>query len=99
MTLDRESTIETFRQMVLEALDRAAHETFKPSRNDAGATDADLPRLFKAIDAQVEALADRYDVVLITPLKRKFEFDECQDRVAAREAIEDFNYVGSRHHY
>ncbi len=26
-------------------------------------------------------------------------FDKCQDRVAADEALDDFNYVGSRHHY
>lgn len=59
-----------FRDKVLHALDSAANETFMPVlhargkslRNDSGATDTDLPRLFKAIDEQVEVLAKRYDV-------------------------------------
>ncbi len=63
-TTDRDYALEVFRNRVLSALDEAAREIFNPPRNDAGATDADLPRLFKAIDAQVEALADRYRVVL-----------------------------------
>ena len=66
--LDRETTLETFRDAVLRALDDAARQTFNPPRNDAGATDADLPRLFAAIDAQVEALAERYRCALVTPV-------------------------------
>jgi hypothetical protein len=64
-TADLEITRESFRRHVLDALDAAARETFNPSRNDAGASDADLPRLFKAIDAQIEVLAERYCIKLI----------------------------------
>lgn len=71
VTLDRETIIETFRLCVLAALDTAANETFGAAglvhRNDSGATDADLPRLFKAIDAQVDVLAERYGAVLVKP--------------------------------
>ena len=65
--LNRDDTREVFRLAVLEALDQAARLTFDPARNDAGATDADLPRLFKAIDAQVEVLAERYQTILVDP--------------------------------
>lgn len=63
--VNQEDAREVFRRKVLSALDEAAKEVFNPPRNDAGATDADLPRLFKAIDAQVECLADRYGIRLI----------------------------------
>ena len=66
VTINRERVQEEFRAAVLSALDTAARATFNPPRNDAGASDADLPRLFKAIDAQIEALADRYDFALVT---------------------------------
>ena len=62
--LDLETVRDAFHLRVLEALDLAARETFNPARNDAGATDADLPRLFRAIDEQVSILADRYGVIL-----------------------------------
>jgi len=68
VTLDRDPIRDTFRQRVLEALDAAANETFGQlglvHRNDSGATDADLPRLFKALDEQVDVLAERYGVCL-----------------------------------
>lgn len=60
MMLNRDRVLKTFRDHVLNAFDQAAHQTFKPGRNDAGSIDADLPRLFKAIDDQVEVLALRY---------------------------------------
>lgn len=56
----REDAIELFRAKVLEAMDEAAREIFDPSRNDAGASDADLPHLFSTLDAQVDRLAKRY---------------------------------------
>ncbi len=61
--MNRKKTIQVFRQRVLGALDSAARETFNPPGYTAGsgATDADLPRLFKAIDAQVDVLAKRYN--------------------------------------
>lgn len=62
--MNRDYVQAVFRAKVLEALDAAANETFKPARNDSGAADADLPRLFKAIDEQVEVLAKRYGVTL-----------------------------------
>lgn len=72
ISLDRETIVEPFRQKVLEALDAAANETFGQlglvHRNDSGATDADLPRLFKALDAHVDVLAERYGVVLVRDL-------------------------------
>ena len=62
--LNLADTRDVFREKVLAALDAAARETFDPPRNDAGATDGDLPRLFKAIDKQIEILADRYNITL-----------------------------------
>ena len=61
-TVNRERVVEEFRRAVLRALDRAADQEFDPPRNDSGAIDADLPRLFKAIDAQVDVLAKRYHI-------------------------------------
>lgn len=63
--LDLNDTRDIFRQAVLDALDKAARQTFDPPRNDAGASDADLPRLFESIDTQVEVLAERYNVALV----------------------------------
>lgn len=57
MTQDRDEALEIFRTMVLEALDQAAQSVFGKD----GAIDADLPRLFKAIDEQVDVLSQRYD--------------------------------------
>jgi hypothetical protein len=69
ITLDRDTTLEPFRQAVLEALDKTAREVFAhfplAARNDTGATDADLPELFKGIDAQVERLCQRYNAIMV----------------------------------
>ena len=66
MTNDKETAREIFRQHVLAAMDKAAREIFGPliPRNSAGATDGDLPRLFAALDEQVDVLAARYETVL-----------------------------------
>lgn len=50
---------DTFRQDVLAAMDRSMNELLPrigctPTRNDIGARDADLPRLFRALDDQFE---------------------------------------------
>lgn len=62
MTYDRETAQGIFRQHVLAAMDKAANEIFGPSvtRSDAGATDQDLPRLFKCLDEQLDDLAERF---------------------------------------
>lgn len=69
MVYDINDMRDIFRNHVLEALDKAACETFNPPRNDAGATDADLPRLFDAIDKQLFVLAGRYNAILVDPVK------------------------------
>lgn len=67
MKLNRDDVIENFRDAVLFALDQCAAETFRGAKLPAqpGATDAELPALFKAIDDQAEALAARYGVELV----------------------------------
>lgn len=66
MKLLRDDVCDVFYRHVLNALDRATRETFHPNNKaNEGATDEDLPRLFKAIDEQVDALAKRFDIELI----------------------------------
>jgi hypothetical protein len=48
-----------FRERLLEALDHAAREAFGAS-GEAGATDTDLPRLFAALDIQIDLLIKRH---------------------------------------
>jgi hypothetical protein len=48
-----------FRERLLEALDHAAREAFGAS-GEAGATDTDLPRLFAALDIQIDLLVKRH---------------------------------------
>jgi hypothetical protein len=60
---------EAFRLAILKALDETAAEIFEgfkslPKRAQ-GATDAELPELFRAIDAQTNRLCGRYGVVLV----------------------------------
>lgn len=64
--LDRDTVRGIFRSHLLVALDAAAREVFQVTHNehDPGGTDADLPRLFKALDFQIEVLAERYNVAL-----------------------------------
>jgi hypothetical protein len=65
--LNREAVRDVFRERLLMALDLAAREAFDPQdRTRAeGATDGDLPRLFSALDVQIETLAERYNVALV----------------------------------
>lgn len=72
MLVQREPFIEAIRTAVLSALDIAASEQFKTLPNFAsiskpgvGATDGDLPYLFKTLDAHAENLAIRYGVTLV----------------------------------
>ncbi len=62
--LDREIARDVFHLRILRALDEAAREVFDSPRFNlgAGATDRDLPRLFRAIDEQLDILAERYGV-------------------------------------
>lgn len=67
--IDRDEAIEVFRLKVLDALDIAAVEVFgEPAENakrGKGATDGDLPRIFPAVDRQVEVLAERFGVEMV----------------------------------
>ena len=67
--VNRSSTDEIFRAHILEALDRAAIEAFPliPSsyRGMEGSGDDDLPELFKALDAHVQRLCKKYDIVRV----------------------------------
>lgn len=60
----RDEVRETFRTAVLSALDGAAREVFAAAGTAPGATDGDLPALFRIIDAHVEKLAERHGAVL-----------------------------------
>lgn len=62
--LDRDDIRETFRLEVLAALDRVTERLcdaggFDLPKGGTGATDADLPHLFPAIDAQMERVVQR----------------------------------------
>lgn len=65
MILNRDETIDAFRKAVLGALDKAAGETIKDGAH--GWVDQELPRFFKALDAQIESVAARYNVTLVDP--------------------------------
>ena len=66
MIFDRDATQNAFRDAVLKAFDEIARELFGnaiPAKYPGdGATDADLPRLFKAVYAQVDVLAQRFGI-------------------------------------
>jgi hypothetical protein len=49
-----------FRECLLEMLDKAAKEAFDCAGSDGGASDADLPRLFAALDIQIDVLVKRH---------------------------------------
>ena len=63
VTLNKDKAEEIFRRLVLEAMDAAAYEIFKEhiTFTPSGATDADLPAIFKLLDQQLERLAARFD--------------------------------------
>lgn len=63
-SIDFDRLRETFRDEVLASLDRAALAAFgrrwAPHVPAPGASDGDLPALFRVIDAHAETLAERY---------------------------------------
>lgn len=61
--LNRDKVMEIFRTTLLAALDEAAGDAFL--QEAGGWQDQDLPRLFKALDAQIEALCERHEIVLV----------------------------------
>lgn len=62
---------EIWREEILAAMDKAARRIYgrKITRNDCGAIDADLPELFKALDAQLDKVDSRFG-----PLQKNFYF-------------------------
>lgn len=58
----KESTRDAYRDAVLAALDETSVSLFTRAHgvHDAGASDADLPELFRAIDAHTQRLVDRF---------------------------------------
>lgn len=69
MIMNRDTTREKFRQAILAALDDVAQDVFGElplcGSHSQGAIDADLPELFRGIDAQLDRLCERYNVVLV----------------------------------
>lgn len=64
--INRDKVIDAFRDAVLAALDEKAKEIFRVHVDGMpGASDADLPELFRTLDAHVEKIAMRYDAVLV----------------------------------
>lgn len=67
--INRTKALDTFRARVLAALDDAALEAFPciPSsyRGQEGSGDAELPDLFRALDAHVAKLCAKYDIVMV----------------------------------
>lgn len=67
--MNREALIEHFRLGLLKKLDKLATGSGMQIpvqfESTPGATDADLPDLFKAIDAHVMKLVERYEVMLL----------------------------------
>ena len=58
---------ETFREEVLTALDKAAKKY--TGETNSGWTDQDLPEFFKALDAQIERIAERNNIALLDPIE------------------------------
>jgi hypothetical protein len=75
IAMDKEAVRTTFYEKVLEGLDEAAHRCFADFKlsDSPGATDADLPALFAAINEQIERICARLDVVLIDDLSELHE--------------------------
>lgn len=64
--MTRDEAIEIFRDEMLLALDKAAIKVFPDvakafPNNDHGATDADLPNLFKVLDKHFDVLVERFN--------------------------------------
>ena len=69
MMMNREAARETFRAHILAAMDEVGAAMFGElptcGAHSQGATDADLPELFKGLDAQLDRLCERYNVALV----------------------------------
>ena len=65
--ISKESTQEIFRSHLLEALDNAASKAFGYDQKitGPGATDAELPELFKTLDVHLEKVAARHGCCLV----------------------------------
>lgn len=61
--MTRDDLHEAFRRAALEALDRTAWQVFRRhvTMTSPGATDADLPHIFPAIERQADRLAERFN--------------------------------------
>lgn len=70
ISMDKETVTDTFREEVLQGLDTAARRCFADFKlnRSPGATDGDLPQLFRALDEQIARICARLDVVLIDGL-------------------------------
>lgn len=72
VSMDKETVTDTFRDCVLAGLDEAARRCFADFKlnRSPGATDADLPALFSAVDEQIERVCARLDIVLVDGLSK-----------------------------
>lgn len=88
-TNDKDLARDIWRDAILEAMDDAARRIFGDSakRNDAGASDDDLPRLFPVLDAQLDVLAARYNHKLSDGYYVEFNGDLYQSVFPAHEAV------------
>ena len=89
--MDYETAQDVFRQAVLEAMDSAARDIFRDvkaaARNDVGAQDRDLPKIFPTIDAQLDRLIVRYGATWLFPhFPRAPLVSDEQDRIAKQSA-------------
>ena len=89
--MDYETAQLVFRQAVLEAMDSAAREIFRyakaAARNDVGAQDRDLPKIFPFIDAQLDRLIVRYGATWLSPhFPRAPLVSDEHDRIANHSA-------------
>jgi len=88
ITLDhREELLSVFRDMALLAMDKAmnriAHEQNWAARdNCTGARDADLPELFKGIDAQFDRNLAHLGVIVRDPIAD--DMDKADQRCASQ---------------
>jgi|KBSMisStandDraft_5_1062788.scaffolds.fasta_scaffold1337887_2 hypothetical protein len=58
-----EQVRDSFRAAVLAALDEAAKQY--TGNAASGWTDSDLPEFFRALDSQIERVAERHDIALL----------------------------------
>ena len=58
-----EQVRDSFRAALLAALDKAAKQYTGEAKS--GWVDSDLPELFRALDSQIERVAERYEIALL----------------------------------